>query len=61
VVEIEREAAEALKGRGRVFLRHSGTEPLTRILVEGPDPVENERWAGRIADIVREHPRLQNR
>ncbi|MBI3554302.1 MAG: phosphoglucosamine mutase [Elusimicrobia bacterium] len=25
-----------LKGRGRVFLRYSGTEPLLRIMIEGP-------------------------
>jgi phosphoglucosamine mutase len=33
------EAAEtALAGRGRVLLRYSGTEPLLRIMIEGPDP-----------------------
>lgn len=33
-------AKAALDGRGRVFLRYSGTEPLLRILVEGTDEKE---------------------
>lgn len=30
-------AHEALKNRGRVFVRYSGTEPLARVMVEGED------------------------
>ena len=41
-----RKAEAALDGRGRVFLRYSGTEPLLRILVEGID----EREVTAIAD-----------
>lgn len=41
-----RKAEAALDGRGRVFLRYSGTEPLLRILVEGTD----EREVTAIAD-----------
>ncbi len=46
-------AVRALDGRGRVLLRYSGTEPLLRVLVEGPERAETDRWAGRIAAAVR--------
>jgi phosphoglucosamine mutase len=35
-----RRAEAALAGRGRVFVRYSGTEPLLRILVEGTEEKE---------------------
>ncbi|HEY1251349.1 MAG TPA: phosphoglucosamine mutase [Thermoanaerobaculia bacterium] len=46
-------AEEALKGRGRVFLRYSGTEPLLRILVEGVDAGEVDALASEIEAAVR--------
>jgi phosphoglucosamine mutase len=59
VAEIEslRDAAargeQALRSRGRVFLRYSGTEPLLRILVEGPDAVEVHAIADEIEAAAR--------
>ncbi len=45
--------AEAELGEdGRVLLRYSGTEPLARVMVEGPDDERIEALARRIADLV---------
>jgi phosphoglucosamine mutase len=46
-------AEEALLARGRVFLRYSGTEPLLRILVEGPDAAEVDAIATALEQAVR--------
>jgi phosphoglucosamine mutase len=42
-----------LEGRGRLLVRYSGTEPLLRIMIEGQDQQEIQRWADEIADSVR--------
>ena len=53
IVEAVGDAEIVLNGRGRVFLRYSGTEPLLRILVEGPDAEEVRTVADRIEAAVR--------
>jgi phosphoglucosamine mutase len=50
---VEREA-EGLKGRGRVLLRPSGTEPLVRAMVEAPSAEEADAVCKRLADLVRQ-------
>jgi len=44
---------EAYAGTGRVLVRFSGTEPLARVMVEGPDLESVESFSARIADAIR--------
>ncbi|MBI5247245.1 MAG: phosphoglucosamine mutase [Elusimicrobia bacterium] len=44
-------AEKKLAGRGRVFVRYSGTEPVLRVLVEGPSAPENKHLAESIAKV----------
>jgi phosphoglucosamine mutase len=44
-----------LAGEGRLLVRYSGTEPLLRVMIEGKDQQEIQRWASEIAATVKEH------
>jgi phosphoglucosamine mutase len=48
---VDRES-EALRGRGRVLVRRSGTEPLVRVMVEAPREDECEEIVSRLANLV---------
>ncbi|AKJ64006.1 phosphoglucosamine mutase [Kiritimatiella glycovorans] len=49
-------AAETELGdRGRVLIRYSGTQPLCRVMVEGPDEATTTRLAESLSAVVREH------
>lgn len=47
------EAARRLGSRGRVLVRYSGTEPLLRIMMEGPERAEIESLAKGVEDAAR--------
>ena len=49
--DVERESA-ALRGRGRVLVRPSGTEPLVRVMVEAPTAEEADAVCGRLVAAV---------
>jgi len=46
-------AQQAVAGRGRAFLRPSGTEPVVRVTVEADDAGLVQATLGRLADAVR--------
>jgi phosphoglucosamine mutase len=48
---VEQEGA-GLEGRGRVLVRPSGTEPLVRVMVEGPDADECRAVLDRLIEIA---------
>ena len=54
VVGAVHQVNEKLTGRGRVLLRKSGTEPLIRVMVEGPDQNEVTELANEIAEAVKQ-------
>ncbi|HWR44443.1 phosphoglucosamine mutase [Sporomusa sp.] len=45
---------DELGDNGRILVRPSGTEPLIRVMAEGPSLPDLERIVGSIADIVRQ-------
>lgn len=55
VAEAIRQVEAAVDGQGRVLVRYSGTEPLLRIMIEGPTQAAVDGWAEQIAASVREH------
>lgn len=47
------ETEQSLRGRGRVVLRASGTEPVVRVTIEAADADEVKQMAERLADVVK--------
>jgi phosphoglucosamine mutase len=44
---------EKLKGKGRVLIRYSGTQPMCRVMVEGPTLEETTEYCEQLTDIVK--------
>lgn len=50
--DLIRSIEKKLNGDGRVFVRFSGTEPVIRVLVEGPDKTQISQFAEEIASFL---------
>ncbi len=48
------EAEAELGDKGRVLIRYSGTQPLCRVMVEGPTEKLTKKIADRLANVVKE-------
>ncbi|MEO1986118.1 MAG: phosphoglucosamine mutase [Martelella sp.] len=46
------DAEAELKGRGRLVIRPSGTEPLIRVMAEGDDPAQVESVVSGLIDVI---------
>ncbi|MHB1458910.1 MAG: phosphoglucosamine mutase [Armatimonadota bacterium] len=53
ISEIIKQGEISLAGKGRVFVRASGTERLIRVMAEGPDLNELEKITSMISNVVR--------
>lgn len=43
---------QKLNHQGRVLVRYSGTQPLCRVMVEGPDADQTQKYCAAIVDVI---------
>ncbi|MGB6866589.1 MAG: phosphoglucosamine mutase [Candidatus Aminicenantaceae bacterium] len=55
IVSAIREVEKLLADSGRLNVRYSGTEPLARIMIEGPDLQQIEQYAADLASVLSKH------
>jgi len=54
ITQVIRDVEERLGDKGRVLVRYSGTQPMCRVMVEGPAHEDTEKYCKQIADVLRE-------
>jgi len=55
IVNAIEDVKNLLSNSGRLNVRYSGTEPLARIMIEGPDQTQIERYAEQLATVISKH------
>lgn len=53
LIDAIRSVEKNLGEKGRVLVRYSGTQPLCRVMVEGPNEAETQLFCRQIADVVK--------
>ena len=53
IADVIRSVENSLGREGRVLVRYSGTQPICRVMVEGPDKEKTERYCHQIAAVVK--------
>lgn len=53
IKESVKAAEDCLQGEGRIFVRASGTEPLIRVMAEGPNEAELGRIVREVAEVIK--------
>ena len=53
VMDAIRAVEENLGEQGRVLVRYSGTQPMCRVMVEGPNRDQTQQYCQQIADVVK--------
>jgi len=53
IMEAIRQVESELGDEGRVLVRYSGTQPLCRVMVEGPTEDATKRYVTQLAEVVR--------
>jgi phosphoglucosamine mutase len=52
IAEAIKSVESELGNQGRVLVRYSGTQPICRIMVEGPNESDTQRYCQQLSDIV---------
>jgi len=55
IAQIIRKIEDQLLGKGRVLIRYSGTQPLLRVMVEGPDKDNTQHFCEEICRVIKEN------
>jgi phosphoglucosamine mutase len=52
IMAVIQEVETNLGENGRVLVRYSGTQPICRIMVEGPNEAETQAYCSQLSDII---------